>query len=76
LSILFSEGIIKMRIDLAQFVALAATNRATTFDMYQRNGSIAIGADGDVVFWDPTVSCRIAQAGLHDGSDYTPYEGL
>jgi len=76
LPILFSEGVMKKRIDLAQFVALTATNHAKTYGLYPRKGSIAIGADGDIVLWDPTITRRIAHADLHDGSDYTPYEGL
>lgn len=76
LPILFSEGVMKKRIDLAQFVALTATNHAKAYGLYPRKGSIAIGADGDLALWDPTVTRRIAHADLHDGSDYTPYEGL
>lgn len=76
LPILFSEGVMKKRIDLAQFVALTATNHAKTYGLYPRKGSIAIGSDGDIVLWDPTITRRIAHADLHDGSDYTPYEGL
>ena len=76
LPILFSEGVMKKRIDLARFAALSATNHAKTYGLYPRKGAIAIGSDADIVLWDPGITRRIAHADLHDGSDYTPYEGI
>jgi len=76
LPILFSEGVMKKRIDLPQFAALTATNHAKTYGLYPRKGSIAIGADADLVLWDPTITRKIQHADLHDGCDYTPYEGI
>ena len=34
-----------------------------------------MGRDADLTFWDPQRKTIIEQAGLHHGSDYTPYEG-
>jgi dihydropyrimidinase len=76
LPILFSEGVVKKRIDLSHFVRIAATNHAKAYGLYPRKGSIAIGADADIAIWDPTVTRTIRHADLHDGSDYTPYEGI
>ena len=76
LPILFSEGVMKKRIDLPRFVALTATNHAKAYGLYPRKGSIAIGADADLAIWDPTITRTIRHADLHDGSDYTPYEGI
>jgi dihydropyrimidinase len=76
LPILFSEGVMKGRIDLPRFVQLTATNHAKAYGLYPRKGSIAIGADADLAIWDPTLSRKIRHADLHDGSDYTPYEGI
>jgi dihydropyrimidinase len=76
LPILFSEGVIKGRISLQQFVALTATNHARTYGLYPRKGSIAIGADADMAIWDPERQVTITHDLLHDGADYTPYEGL
>lgn len=76
LPILFSEGVMKKRIDLPRFAALTATNHAKAYGLYPRKGSIAVGADADLVLWDPSLTRKIAHSDLHDGSDYTPYEGL
>ncbi|MEM7222601.1 MAG: dihydropyrimidinase [Pseudomonadota bacterium] len=75
LPLLFSEGVGKGRIDLHQFVALAATNAAKIYGLYPRKGTIAVGADADIALWDPAREVTIAWADLHDNVGYTPYEG-
>ncbi len=76
LPILFSEGVMKGRISLNQFVALTATNHARLYGLHPRKGTIAVGADADIAIWDPERRVTISQELLHHGSDYTPYEGL
>ncbi|MFJ5486125.1 dihydropyrimidinase [Hansschlegelia beijingensis] len=76
LPILFSEGVVKGRIDINRFVALTSTNHAKTYGLYPRKGAIAIGADADLAIWDPERRQTLTHAMLRDGSDYTPYEGL
>jgi dihydropyrimidinase len=75
LPILFSEGVVKGRIDINRFVALTSTNHAKTYGLYPRKGTIAVGADADIAIWDPERKVRITHGLLQDGSDYTPYEG-
>jgi dihydropyrimidinase len=74
--ILFSEGVVKGRIDLNRFVALTSTNHAKTYGLYPRKGTIAVGSDADIAIWDPKKKVKLTHALLKDGSDYTPYEGL
>ncbi len=76
LPILFSEGVVKGRIDLNRFVALSSTNHAKTYGLYPRKGTIAVGADADVAIWDPDRRLTLTHDLLGDGSDYTPYEGM
>jgi dihydropyrimidinase len=76
LPILFSEGVVKGRLSLNQFVALTATNHAKMYGLHPKKGTIAVGADADIAIWDPERKVTIRQAILHHGSDYTPYEGL
>ncbi|RAI41249.1 dihydropyrimidinase [Rhodoplanes roseus] len=76
LPILFSEGVVKGRIDLPRFVALTATNNAKLYGLHPRKGTIAVGSDADLVLWDPERRVTITNALLHHNVDYTPYEGL
>ena len=76
LPLLFSEGVNKGRIDLGTFVALTATNPAKLYGLYPRKGTIAVGADADLVIWDKDREVVITNDKLHHNCDYTPYEGL
>jgi dihydropyrimidinase len=76
LPILFSEGVMKGRIDLSRFVALTSTNHAKIYGLYPQKGTIAVGSDADLTLWDPTARRTITNDALHHGADYTPYEGL
>jgi dihydropyrimidinase len=76
LPLLFSEGVVRKRIDLNRFVALTSTNHAKMYGLYPRKGTIAVGADADIVIWDPEKRVTIKHELIGDGSDYTPYEGL
>ena len=61
--------------DLNTFVATASTNTAKIFGMFPRKGTIALGADADLVVYDPsyrgTISARTHQLNL----DYSAFEG-
>lgn len=76
LPLLYSEGVLKGRIDLNQFVRLTATNTAKLYGLYPRKGTIAIGADADLVIWNEHAAITVTNAMLHHACDYTPYEGM
>jgi dihydropyrimidinase len=75
LPILFSEGVLKKRLSINQFVSLTATNHARMYGLYPRKGTIAIGSDADIAIWDPEIEKRIDYSMMHDAVGYTPYEG-
>jgi dihydropyrimidinase len=76
LPILFSEGVVKGRIDLPRFVALTATNNAKLYGLHPQKGTIAVGSDADLAIWDPEKRVTITNDILHHNVDYTPFEGL
>jgi dihydropyrimidinase len=76
LPLLFSEGVGKGRIDINQFVRLTSSNPAKLFGLYPRKGTIAPGADADLVLWDPNKQVTITNDVLQHVIDYTPYEGM
>jgi dihydropyrimidinase len=76
LPIIFSEGVAKGRIDLPTFVRLVAANPALIFGLSPRKGTIAPGADADLVLWDAAKRVTLTNALMQHAIDYTPYEGL
>ncbi|MDH6147523.1 MULTISPECIES: dihydropyrimidinase [Paraburkholderia] len=76
MALLWSEGVRQGRITPQSFVALTSTNAAKLYGLYPRKGSIAIGADADLVIWDEGLEFEIKNENLHHNVDYTPYEGM
>src|SRR4029453_9649235 len=75
LPLLFDAMVSKGRLGLAKFVELTATAPAKIYNLHPRKGSIAIGADADLVIWDPKRKVTLADGMLHDRTGYTPYAG-
>ncbi|WP_101843520.1 dihydropyrimidinase [Halobacillus sp. Marseille-P3879] len=76
ISILFSEGVKKGRITLNQFVDITSTRVAKTFGLFPQKGTITVGADADLVIFDPTVERTISVETSHMAADYNPFEGM
>lgn len=74
--ILFSEGVMKGRIDINRFVALNSANAAKIYGLYPRKGTIAVGSDADLCIWDDQYETTIDNDRLHHAVDYTPYQGM
>ena len=73
--LLYSEGVLKGRITVNKFVELTSTNAAKAYGLHPRKGTVAIGADADLVIWDER-DITIQNPMLHHATDYTPYEGI
>src|SRR5579875_3225334 len=68
------EGVTSGRITLADWVRLCCEAPARTFGLWPRKGSLAVGADADVVVWDPQAVQTLGAASLHMRTDHSPYE--
>jgi dihydropyrimidinase len=75
LPLLFDAMVSRGRLGVAKFVELTATAPAKIYNLHPRKGSIAIGADADLVIWDPKRKVTLADGMLHDRTGYTPYAG-
>ncbi|MCA1028208.1 MULTISPECIES: dihydropyrimidinase [Cytobacillus] len=75
-SILFSEGVKKGRISLNQFVEITSTRAAKLFGLYPKKGTIAVGADADLVIYDGNVERTLSAKTHHMAVDYNPFEGM
>ena len=76
LPVIFSEGVAKGRITVERFVDLVSTTPAKLLGLYPQKGAIEVGADADLVIFDPKKKGTITQKSLHERVDYSPYEGL
>lgn len=75
MSLVHSEGVAKGRITLNQMVQALSENPARTFGIYPRKGSLAAGADADIVVFDPNLVWEVRGKDLHSRANYTPFEG-
>ncbi len=73
--LLFDAMVSAGRMDLCRFVELTATAPARIYNLHPKKGTIAVGADADLVLWDPTAEVTIEQGPRHDNAGYTPYAG-
>jgi dihydropyrimidinase len=72
---LLYEGVTKGKITMNRFVEITAAAPAKIFGLYGKKGTLAIGADADVVVWDPKREKRLGKDTLHMRVDYSPFEG-
>lgn len=73
--LLYTHGVRTGRLSLNRWVELTSTNPARLFGCYPRKGTVAPGADADLVIWDPEARRTLSAASLHQRTDYTLYEG-
>jgi dihydropyrimidinase len=74
--LMFSAGVMSGKLSLQTFVDVTATRPADIYGLGAVKGRIAPGYDADLVIWDPERRTRISVDLLHDGIDYTPYDGI
>jgi dihydropyrimidinase len=72
---LYAEGVAQGRLSLGQFVATTSTNPAKLFGMWPRKGTIAIGADADLVVIDPSRKVQLETRDMQSNSDFEPFDG-
>lgn len=75
LTLLWSYGVAKGRISANKFVEICSTNPAKIFGLYPKKGAIALGADADLVVWNPDAEGTISAATQEMNVDYNPFEG-
>lgn len=74
--LVYGLGVASGKLTPSRMCALLSETPARIFGLYPRKGSLQVGADADLVIWDPAVSQTISVQNHHQNVDYTPYEGL
>jgi dihydropyrimidinase len=76
LALLYTFGVLQKQISLNRWVEVCCTNPARIFNLYPQKGTLAAGADADLVVFDPQRHLVLTHSLLHQDVDYTPYEGF
>jgi dihydropyrimidinase len=76
LALLYSEGVATGRIDVSRLVALTSTHPARLTGLYPAKGQVAVGADADLVLFDPARRETLSLLSSHMQGGWHPYEGI
>lgn len=76
LSLLYTYGVRAGRLTQNQWVEVCSTGPARMFDLYPQKGTLILGADADIVLFDPKKRVTLSTDTLHENVDYTPYQDL
>jgi len=68
-------GVRTGKIDLNTMVAACSTNAARIFGLAPRKGTIRVGADADLVVYDPECTHTLSHKTSHSRVDYNAFEG-
>jgi dihydropyrimidinase len=75
-NVLYTAGVKAGRTDLHRFVDCVSTQAAKLFGLYPRKGAIRVGADADLVVYDPAYRGPISVKTQAMAVDYNPFEGM
>jgi dihydropyrimidinase len=73
--LLFSYGVAAGKLDVNRFVEVASTQAAKLFGLFPRKGTIQLGADADLVVYDPSYQGVITAENHQSAVDYSAFEG-
>jgi dihydropyrimidinase len=75
MAVIWDAGVNTGRLTPSEFVAITSGNTAKLFNIYPQKGSITVGADADVVVWDPLGSKTLSVKTQHSKGDFNIFEG-
>ena len=75
MAVVWDEGVNTGRLTPSEFVAVTSANAAKLFNIYPQKGSVSVGADADIVVWDPAGTKTLSAKTQFSKGDYNVFEG-
>lgn len=75
MSVLWHYGVASGRLTPSEFVKITSANAAQIFNLYPKKGAVRVGADADLVIWNPSASRTISARTHHQNVDFNIFEG-
>ncbi|MEO8409391.1 MAG: dihydropyrimidinase, partial [Propionivibrio sp.] len=75
LAVIWDAGVNTGRLTPSEFVAITSANTAKLFNLYPRKGTVSVGADADLVVWDPAGSKTLSAKTQFSKGDLNVFEG-
>jgi dihydropyrimidinase len=75
-NLMYTFGVKQDTLDIHRFVDALSTRPAKLFGLFPRKGTIAVGADADLVVYDTDYRGTISAATQHSNNNYNGFEGF
>jgi dihydropyrimidinase len=75
LPVVYTQGVLKRRLTVNQFVDKCCTAPARVMGLYPRKGTLQIGSDADLAIVHPTQKRKVDWHQMQTNCDWSPYQG-
>lgn len=76
MSVLWHHGVRTGKLMPSEFVAATSSNTAKIFNIFPKKGALMVGADADIVVWDPEKTRTISAKTHNQNIDFNIFEGM
>jgi allantoinase len=75
LPLFFHEAVNKRNFSVSRLTQLLSENPARRLGLWPQKGGLTVGADADIVVFDPARTWRVDETKLHTSAGWSPYHG-